>query len=87
MIPVNMPIKDIRASVAVTVTYVSHDTSGPMFEMLQIILNETPKHSRFTTIANVILIINFWDLTDLFFSFFLFFFFFFFLKWIVMETD
>ena len=64
MIPVNMPIKDIRASVAVIVTYVSHDTSGPMFEMLQIILNETPKHSRFTTIANVILIINFWDLTD-----------------------
>ena len=42
MIPVNMPIKDIRASVAVIVTYVSHDTSGPMFEMLQIILKEDP---------------------------------------------
>ena len=42
MIPVNLPIKDIRASVAVIVTYVSHDTSGPMFEMLQIILKEDP---------------------------------------------
>ena len=42
MIPVNMPIKDIRASVALIVTYVSHDTSGPMFEMLQIILKEDP---------------------------------------------
>ena len=42
MIPANLPIKDIRASVTVIVTYVSHDTSGPMFEMLQIILKEDP---------------------------------------------
>ena len=42
MIPANLPIKDIRASVAGIVTYVSHDTSGPMFEMLQIILKEDP---------------------------------------------
>ena len=42
MIPVNLPIKDIRASVTVIVTYVSRDTSGLMVEMLQIILKEDP---------------------------------------------
>ena len=36
MIPVNLPMQDLRAQVAVIMTYVYHDISSPMLEMLQI---------------------------------------------------